>query len=350
MEPVTLSLLDPVAIPEGGDPASAIAAAVERARTAEELGYARVWFGEHHNNPYGAGPVPELMTLHAADRTRRITVGTGAYLLGNSTPLRAAEAMSVLHWTHPGRTEMSFGRAPGADGVTAHALRGGAGNDFSQQLAELLAFTGHQGRAWPDGHPYAGVRPEPVPPAPVPMWLAGASGDTAPVAGELGLGYAFSHAINPDAELAARSIRSYRQVFEPSETFPTPRAILSVLVVMGEDDATAERLSTGYQLAWTRTTQGHQSALLSPEAADAHPWTEAERATARRARAGVVAGGPDSVVSQLRELLELCRPDELMILMTAHDPQTQLWTLRELAGALRAAGLAVPAAPVGVAA
>ncbi|MFI6245901.1 MsnO8 family LLM class oxidoreductase [Streptomyces sp. NPDC051016] len=342
MEPVTLSLLDPVAMPEDADAGAAIAVALARTRLAEELGYRRVWFGEHHNNPFGAGPVPELMALYAADRTTRITVGTGAYLLGNSTPLRAAEAMSVLCWMHPGRTEMSFGRAPGTDGVTAHALRGGADNDFSRQLAELLAFTGHQGHEWPADHPYATVRPEPLPPTPVPMWLAGSSGDTAALAGELGLGYAFGHHITPDPDRAARAIRSYRETFKPSEAFPVPRAILTVLTVIGEDDATAERLSTGYQLGYTRLTQGLNSPFLSPETAAAHPWTDAERAVARQARAGMVVGGPETVVNRMRALLEATRPDELMVLLTAHSPEAQLWSLRELADSLRAAGLVTP--------
>ncbi|MEU9456969.1 MsnO8 family LLM class oxidoreductase [Streptomyces sp. NPDC048277] len=339
MKPVTLSLLDPVSVPEGSDARTAISDALDRARLVEELGYRRVWYGEHHNNPFNAGPVPELMSVRAAAHTTRITVGTGAYLLGNTTPLRAAEAMSVLDAMYPGRTEMAFGRAPGTDGVAAHALRGGADNDFSRQLAELLAFTGHQDQEWPEDHPYRTVRPEPMPPAPAPMWLAGASGNTAAMAGELGLGYAFSHILTPDVGVAARAFRAYRAAFRPSKAFPEPRAILSIHPVISHDDATAERLSTGFQLAWTRMAQGQSSPLASPETAEAHAWTEAERAVARQARAGTVVGGRDSVVTQVRALLEACEPDELMVLLTDHTPQLQLWSLREIADALRTAGL-----------
>lgn len=48
---VKLSLLDLVAVRQGGSVAEALRIATDAARHAEKLGFARYWLAEHHNMP-----------------------------------------------------------------------------------------------------------------------------------------------------------------------------------------------------------------------------------------------------------------------------------------------------------
>ncbi|HLB75861.1 MAG TPA: LLM class flavin-dependent oxidoreductase, partial [Candidatus Dormibacteraeota bacterium] len=48
---VRLSMLDLVAVREGGTVAEALDIALATARKAEELGFERYWLAEHHNMP-----------------------------------------------------------------------------------------------------------------------------------------------------------------------------------------------------------------------------------------------------------------------------------------------------------
>lgn len=50
---------------------------IERVQLAEELGYTRYWYAEHHNTPNQVSTSPELMIAHAAAHTKHIRIGAG---------------------------------------------------------------------------------------------------------------------------------------------------------------------------------------------------------------------------------------------------------------------------------
>lgn len=54
---VPVSILDLVRVTEDGTLAEAIAHSMAAAQLADKLGYARLWFAEHHN-PLSWAPVP----------------------------------------------------------------------------------------------------------------------------------------------------------------------------------------------------------------------------------------------------------------------------------------------------
>src|SRR5699024_9976456 len=123
------------------------------AQLAEELGYTRVWFAEHHNAPGLASGAPEIMIAHVASQTSTIHVGSGGVMLPNHAPLKIAEVFRLLESLHPGRIDLGLGRAPGTDQKTAFALRRNpdamAADDYPQNLAELLAY---EDSAFPPNH------------------------------------------------------------------------------------------------------------------------------------------------------------------------------------------------------
>ncbi|SEM87106.1 LLM class flavin-dependent oxidoreductase, partial [Streptacidiphilus jiangxiensis] len=70
-----LTVLDLVPIPSGSDAAQALRNSIDLAQHAEDLGYARYWFAEHHLNPGVAGTSPAVVLALTAAATSTIRLG-----------------------------------------------------------------------------------------------------------------------------------------------------------------------------------------------------------------------------------------------------------------------------------
>ena len=108
---------------QGNDASQTLKDSTERIQLADELGYTRYWFAEHHNTANQVSTSPELMIAHAAAHTKRIRVGAGGIMMPNHSPLKVVENFSLLKALHPGRIDLGIGRATGTDHLTAYALR-----------------------------------------------------------------------------------------------------------------------------------------------------------------------------------------------------------------------------------
>src|SRR5690606_9525108 len=122
----------------------ALQAAIDFARRADELGYARIWYAEHHNMPGIASAATSVLIGRVAAATPRIRVGAGGIMLPNHSPLVIAEQFGTLEALFPGRIDLGLGRAPGTDGLTWRALRRDprASDLFPDDVQELQALLG----------------------------------------------------------------------------------------------------------------------------------------------------------------------------------------------------------------
>ena len=164
------SLLDLSPIPEGGTAADALRNTLDLARQAEANGYHRFWLAEHHNMPGIASAATSVVIGHVAAGTKTIRVGAGGIMLPNHAPLVIAEQFGTLATLNPDRIDLGLGRAPGTDGVTAHALRRNmeANDNFPQDVVELLSYFDEAS----DG---ASIRAIPGQGTHVPVWILGSS-------------------------------------------------------------------------------------------------------------------------------------------------------------------------------
>ena len=157
---IRLSILDIGTKLQGNDASQTLKDSTERIQLADELGYTRYWFAEHHNTTNQVSTSPDLMIAHAAANTKRIRVGAGGIMLPNHSPLKVVENFSLLEALHPARIDLGIGRAPGTDGLTAYALRRSreavSSYDFPEQFNELLSFFQ---RNFPADHPYSKIIP-----------------------------------------------------------------------------------------------------------------------------------------------------------------------------------------------
>ena len=334
----SLSVLDQTPIPEGTSPAKALANTVELAQLAERLGYRRYWLAEHHATHGLAGSAPEVLIAHVAAQTESIRVGSGGVMLPHYSPLKVAEQFRVLHALHPGRIDLGLGRAPGSDQLTALALQRNrqapAGDDFGNQLAELVAWLGG---GFPDGHPFGQVTATPVDPGGPELWLLTSSGYSALAAARFGMSLCFAHFINPDA--ARESMALYRDNFEPSAALAEPRASVAVSVICADTDAEAEQLAASVRLWRHRLVRGDPGPVPTVAEALAYPYTDAERRRGDAGRSRLVVGGPARVGEQLEELAAALEVDEIVAVTITHDHLARLHSYELLAAEVGARAL-----------
>src|SRR5260370_6868027 len=117
-----LSILDLAPIGRGQTASDSFAASVTLARKAEDLGYHRVWYAEHHNMPSIASSATSVLIAHVGAQTSSIRLGSGGIMLPNHSPLVIAEQFGTLAAMYPGRIDLGLGRAPGSDQHPTSAL------------------------------------------------------------------------------------------------------------------------------------------------------------------------------------------------------------------------------------
>ena len=84
--------------------------ALRSAEMADEAGFRTVWFPEHHMVQYIACPSPLQLAVAAAQRTKRVRVGTAIIVLPYYDPRRLAGEIGMADVLSEGRLEVGFGR------------------------------------------------------------------------------------------------------------------------------------------------------------------------------------------------------------------------------------------------
>jgi limonene 1,2-monooxygenase len=97
--------------PTDDDPTLAIRRDLELVEWLDRLGYEEAWIGEHHSAGFEIISSPELFIAAAAERTKRIKLGTGVVSLPYHNPLMVANRIIQLDHMTMGR--VMFGAGPG---------------------------------------------------------------------------------------------------------------------------------------------------------------------------------------------------------------------------------------------
>ena len=281
---LSLSVLDLIPVRTGQTSPQAVAASIALARRADELGFTRYWFAEHHNMPSVASTAPPVMIAGVAAATSRIRVGSGGVMLPNHAPLTVAEQFATLEALAPGRIDLGLGRAPGSDPVITALLRSsGPTSDvdrFEENLRDIRALAG-EGAVLSlntsDGMREYEVKATPAADGVPEMWLLGSSDYSAHLAAKLGLPYVFAHHFS--GEGTERALAIYRGEFRPSEQLEAPRTFLTLNAVVA--DTAEEALARAHAVAAEHGTAAHRQAA----AHDRHRRGRGARGTRRRRRA-----------------------------------------------------------------
>ena len=299
-----LSILDLAIIASGQTARDAFEASVAVARRAEERGYRRVWYAEHHNMSAVGSSATSVLIAHVAAHTRTIRLGAGGVMLPNHAPLTIAEQFGTLETLHPGRIDLGLGRAPGSDQVTMRALRRdpSAADTFPQDVRELQGYlTGSSLVPGVDATPGKGTD--------VPLYILGSSLFGAKLAAAFGLPYAFASHFAPQA--LRQAVATYRHEFQPSAQLAEPYVIAAVNVIAAAEEADAEAQLLKVRRARVRLFVG-RGQVISDDDADAILASPQGRQIAEMMRC-TAAGTPTSVAEYLEAFIAHADADELMI-------------------------------------
>jgi luciferase family oxidoreductase group 1 len=358
---VPLSILDLSPVSEGSTVGAALRNTIDLAQQAESFGYLRYWVAEHHFVPGVASASPAVLIAAIAAATSRIRVGSGAVQLGHQTAAAVVEAFGTLAELYPDRIDLGIGRsgqrraeaaressqAGSPDAVTPAGPRvvngllvparysfgrllrsprlaaqgkllqqpGAQTPDFPGQVDDILALLA--------GTYTAGDVPIQATPgtgADAAIWVLGSSGgQSAQVAGSLGLPFAANYHVSPATTLEAAE--GYRAAFRPSAGgLAEPYVMVSADAVVAETDDRAHELAAGYAL-WVRSIRSGAGAMRfpSPATVAGFDWTPEDRALVEDRVSTQFAGSPETVAKHLRVLQEATGADEVLVTAITHQ-------------------------------
>ncbi len=309
---VPLSILDLANIGQGETADDSLRASIDLAQRAEQWGYRRIWYAEHHNMPRIASSATSVLIGHIAAHTRSIRVGAGGIMLPNHAPLTIAEQFGTLETLHPGRIDLGLGRAPGSDQQTIRALRRdqAAAEAFPQDVQELQGYLGEKSLV-------QGVEAVPGKGTGVPLYILGSSLFGAKLAAALGLPYSFASHFAPNA--LEDAVATYRRQFTPSDQLREPHVIAGVNIIAAD---TEERAQEQFQAAKrSRLRLLTRRNLTREEADNALDSPAGQQAQQMLAYSGV--GTPEEVEDYLAGFAKHAQADELMVASMA--PERDAW-------------------------
>lgn len=310
MKNFELSVLDLAPVKQGKTILNTFEDSLDLARTVESLGYKRFWLAEHHNMKSIASSATSVLIGYIAGGTEKIRVGSGGVMLPNHSSLVIAEQFGTLETLYPGRIDLGVGRAPGTDGITAKALGrnpASINEQFPRQIQELQYF-------FSENQEDAPIRAVPGEGLNIPIYILGSSTDSAWLASELGLPYAFAAHFAPDQMEMAFKI--YHQNFRPSEYLAEPYTIACVNGIAADTDEQAQKLSNTLYMAFTNIVRDNRQPFGPPPENMDEIWTPMEKAYVQKMLRVSFIGSKEKIAEELSNFQKRVMVDEIMI--TAH--------------------------------
>lgn len=321
-----VSILDLATIVEGdASPAEAFSRSVALAKHAEQTGYKRYWFAEHHNMESVASAATSVLIGHVAGQTSRIRVGAGGIMLPNHAPLLIAEQFGTLALLYPGRIDLGIGRAPGTDPLTSHALRRnlkGEINDFPNDVVELVNYLGPRDEAMK-------VKAIPGLGTEVPVWLLGSSTYSAQLAGMLGLPFAFASHFAP--RFLDDALTIYRKHFKQSGFAGKPTTMACINVIAADTDDEAEQLATSFQQLVLGLFRNDRRPLPPPVESMEDIWSPAEQRGVSEMTTYSFLGSQATIAGSVQAFVDKTQVDEIIITSHVYSMEKRMRSMEMVA-------------------
>ena len=312
------SILDLATVVKGDDISVTFQKSVKAAQHAEQLGYTRYWFSEHHNFPNVASAATSILIGHVASQTKTLRLGSGGIMLPNHSTLSVAEQFGTLDGLFPGRIDLGLGRAPGTDSLTASVLRRGDFNpryDFEFHIKELMQYMSVENYE-------AKVRAIPGEGADVPLYILGSSTDSAYLAAKMGLPYAFAaHFAPAQLEIA---LEIYRSNFQPSEILKEPYVMVCINIIAADTVDEAHYISTSHFQAFANILTDQRQPLLPPEETQLENLPGEVTIHLNRMAEKTFVGDKNSLSEKLKAFVQQYKPNEIIVSGNVYDFDAKL--------------------------
>ena len=293
---------------------------LELARAVEKLDYKRFWLAEHHNISSIASSATSVLIGFIANGTEKIRVGSGGIMLPNHSSLVIAEQFGTLESLLPNRIDLGVGRAPGTDGLTAQALGRNPQNinqHFPKQIQDLQKYFSIENAG-------SLVRAIPGEGCDIPIYILGSSTDSAWLAAEMGLPYAFAGHFAP--QMMETAFEIYHQNYEPSKEFPTPYTIACVNGIAAETDEEAKKLSTTLYQAFVNLIRNDRKPYAPPVDDMDEIWNQMEKMHVQNMLKYSFVGSEETVKSQMKEFQRRFQVNEMMITSPIYEQEARIYS------------------------
>jgi len=316
---LVLSVVDQSPVRAGESAGQALRDTIALAVEVEKMGYQRYWLAEHHSLPNFAGTSPEILIGQVAAHTNSIRVGSGGVMLSHYSSLKVAENFRMLGALYPGRIDLGIGRAPGSDQITSAALSFPGQpreiSHFPRQVVDLLGFLNNN---LEDSHLFSGISAGPGEPEVPDVWLLGSRYESALMAAQLGLPFAYAHFFGIAVEEGPAIVENYRENYQPSERFPEPKINVGVHVVCAETEEEALRLAASRNLSRLFNITGRAKGIPSPEDAASYLYQADEAAFVKQYQNVCIDGDPRQVKAGLEKTAEMYQTPDLSVVTITH--------------------------------
>lgn len=312
---VKWNVLDFVARDKGKSDREAYADTLALAKTAEDLGYHRFWFAEHHSLAAYPSAAPEILMTHFLSQTKRLKFGSGGVMLPHYAPLKVAEVFATIAHLYPGRVDLGMGNNPGRQAVRKaldNNLKGYKDNE--EAMGEVRDFVTQITASYGDVQVYPRAETPPT------LWTLSASETSAYKAARLGIGYVYSLLFNQDEdtiEAAGRIAKIYRDNFQPSAALDKPQFMVSAFIAVVPEGADIQPLQRAFDL-WILGKKDYSEFDHLPtveEAAD-YKFTQPDLAKIARNRKKLITGDIRQVKAQIDRIIDVTAAEEFMVIPT----------------------------------
>ncbi|RUZ71533.1 LLM class flavin-dependent oxidoreductase [Mesorhizobium sp. M7A.F.Ca.US.006.01.1.1] len=154
--------------------------AVEQTIVAEQLGFAKAWYAEHHFSNYSLCPSPLMMAAHMAGRTKTIRLGTAVIVAPLYTPARLLAEIGMVDTLSNGRLELGIGTGYQGYEFDRFGVDLAASQEMTGEILDLIELgTTRQAFEYEGRHfsqPRSSVAVKPIQ-KPLPIWYAGGNPD-----------------------------------------------------------------------------------------------------------------------------------------------------------------------------
>lgn len=329
MQEIPLSVLDLAPITEGNIAATSFKNSLDLAQRIEALGYNRYWLAEHHNMDSVASSATAILIGYIANGTKTIRVGSGGIMLPNHAPLMVAEQFGTLASLYPHRIDLGLGRAPGTDQLTAMALRRGRMETVQDFPADIQMLQ----RLFSSENCNAKVRAIPGEGLDVPIWILGSSTDSAHLAAQMGLPYAFASHFAPSQFHIAIDI--YRRQFKASQYLEKPYVMACVNVIAADTNEEAQYLSTSFLQLLKGIVTGKRSPLPPPLTSIEYLVTEDVQLLVNQMMHYSFIGDAPRILSGLEKFQVDAQLDEIMVTTHVYDHAARVHSYEVLKEAMQ---------------
>ncbi|MDE0941485.1 MAG: LLM class flavin-dependent oxidoreductase [Alphaproteobacteria bacterium] len=304
-------------------PHQVIAEALEHTRLAEELGYSRVWFAEHHFSNYSLCPSPMILCTQAAAITSRIRVGSAVLILPLHEPARVIAEIALVDALSGGRLDVGVG-----SGYQQYEFER-LGADISQnkvvfnEMLDMIerglrqANFSYKGEFFEQLQTAINVRPVQKPRPPI--WVAGADPNSHKRCARDGYIPFISGGIDgPERIKSMRDQIEQCYVEEGKDPATVPLGVLR-FVCINDDQAIIDRYVDGarYQKRIAMALRHRRETMIDDYMVDEAPFPD-EPSIDQIAK-NVVVGTAEAVAERLCQEIELYGPRHMSLYFAVGD-------------------------------